>query len=138
MARSVVDGHLQPGDGHQGSVFQQGYVVRLLPPQPATEHLRRLAPHALHRVDQQLTVGVDGDYPAAAVNINLYTGWNMVGYPSITDRQASATLPAQATALAVWQATSPYIAAAPLTTTLHHGNAYWVQVSANCVWTVNP
>lgn len=89
--------------------------------------------------DTMLTLGMVGNYPAAAVNINLYTGWNMVGYPSATPLLASVTLPAQADIVSVWQAASPYISdLAPGAVTMSEGNAYWVHVTSDCIWTVNP
>ncbi len=89
--------------------------------------------------DQMLTVGVNGDYPATAVNINLYTGWNIVGYPTATSRAESATLPAAADFVAVWQAATPYITQhAKGAAMMSHGNAYWVHVTADCLWVVNP
>ncbi len=88
--------------------------------------------------DQYLTVGVTGDYSAAAVNINLYTGWNIVGYPTATSRTESATLPAAADFVAVWQAATPYITQhAKGASMMSNGHAYWVHVTADCVWTVN-
>jgi len=89
--------------------------------------------------DQMLTVGVSGDYPATPVTVNLYAGWNMAGYPSLTPRLGSATLPAQADRVSVWQAAAPYIFdSAPASVTMSHGNAYWVHVTADCLWVVNP
>ncbi len=89
--------------------------------------------------DQQLTVGVTGDYSAVAVNINLYTGWNIVGYPTATSRAESATLPAAADFVAVWQVATPYITQhAKGAAMMSHGHAYWVHVTADCTWTVNP
>jgi hypothetical protein len=89
--------------------------------------------------DQKITVSSYVAPPASAVNINLYTGWNMVGYPSMTARLGSVTLPAQATAVSVWQVATPYITdSTPGAVTMSHGNAYWVRVSADCVWTVQP
>jgi hypothetical protein len=74
------------------------------------------------------------------VLINLYTGWNMVGYPSATARLGTATLPVQADYVSVWQAASPYVSdLAPGAVTMTPGNAYWVRVTADCTWTVvNP
>ena len=90
--------------------------------------------------DQVLTLNSYVANPSSAVNINLYTGWNMVGYPSATSRLASATLPAQADMVSVWQAASPYVSdiSALNTVTMSHGNAYWVRVTADCTWVVQP
>jgi len=89
--------------------------------------------------DQKLTLASAGDYSATAVTVNLYTGWNMVGYPSAMSRAESATLPAQADFVAVWQAATPYITQhAKGSAMMAAGNAYWVHVSIDCLWTVNP
>jgi hypothetical protein len=91
--------------------------------------------------DAALTLSSYAANPASAVNINLYTGWNMVGYPTATARLASATLPSpQTDYMAYWQAATPYLTdTATLTgVTMDDGNGYWVRVTANCVWTVNP
>jgi hypothetical protein len=89
--------------------------------------------------DQMLTLSSSGSYSATAVSINLYTGWNLVGYPSATNRLGTATLPAQADMVSTWQAASPYITdSAPGSVTFSHGNAYWVRVTADCTWAVNP
>jgi serine protease AprX len=89
--------------------------------------------------DQVLTLSSYASYPTATVNINMYAGWNMVGYPSATSRLGTATLPAQADYVSVWQAASPYVTdLAPGAVMMSHGNAYCVRVTADCVWTVNP
>ncbi|MDD4308517.1 MAG: hypothetical protein PHU53_06900, partial [Thermoplasmata archaeon] len=90
--------------------------------------------------DQALTLSSYVSIPATN-NINLYVGWNLVGYPSMTDRLGS-TLPSQVDMLSVYSASAvytDYIGAAIDPVTLHHGNAYFMHVTANTVWTVtNP
>jgi hypothetical protein len=91
--------------------------------------------------DQTLTTGMIGDYSAVAVNVNLWAGWNLVGYPSATAQLASATLPVlYADMISVYIASSPYVSDTTdlSSVTMSHGNAYWVHVTADCVWTVNP
>jgi thiol-disulfide isomerase/thioredoxin len=89
--------------------------------------------------DQMLTTSQTGDYSASAVTINLYLGWNLVGYPSATSRAESVTLPAEADFVAVWQSTTPFITDhAKGASMMVEGNAYWVRVTADCVWTVQP
>jgi hypothetical protein len=89
--------------------------------------------------DQKLTLNSYVANATTNVLINLYAGWNMVGYPSATARLGTATLPAQADYVSVWQAASPYVAdLAPGAVTMSHGNAYWVRVTADCTWTVQP
>ncbi|MFO7618344.1 MAG: Ig-like domain-containing protein [Thermoplasmata archaeon] len=88
--------------------------------------------------DQLLGLGMYASAPSSTL-ITLYVGWNMVGYPSGTDRLASDTLPPQADIIAIWQAETPYILDRdPTVITMSHGNAYWVRVTANCEWTVEP
>lgn len=74
------------------------------------------------------------------MNIHLYIGWNMVGYPSATPRLASITLPAAADIVSVYQTAPPYIQDSFLlgSVTMSEGNAYWVRVTADCSWFVIP
>ncbi len=89
--------------------------------------------------DQALTLNAYVAPSATAVTVNLYTGWNMVGYPTMTSRAESTTLPAAADFVATWQAATPYISQhAKGATLMVHGNAYWVHVTADCTWVVNP
>ena len=91
--------------------------------------------------DQLLTTGATGDYSAGAVNINLYTGWNLVSYPSATDRLASTTLPPViADMVAYYDGGAAYLItdALPTAVTFSEGNAYWVHVTADTVWSVAP
>jgi len=88
--------------------------------------------------DQQLTVGT-GSLPAIDVTINLFTGWNLVGYPSAIPRLGSATLPGEADLMAIYDPAQPYLIldVLPTTTPMSEGNAYWVHVIADTVWTVS-
>jgi hypothetical protein len=89
--------------------------------------------------DQKLTLSSYTANSTVAVNVNLYTGWNMVGYPTATSRQETLTLPAAADLVASWVVGTPYITEhAKGTTMMVPGNAYWVHVTADCVWTVQP
>jgi hypothetical protein len=89
--------------------------------------------------DQALTLSAYAAPSAAPVAINLHTGWNMVGYPAMTRRSESATLPAQADYVAVWQAATPYITQhAKGAALMVAGNAYWIHVTSDCTWTVQP
>jgi len=71
-------------------------------------------------------------------SINLYTGWNLVGYPSSTPSLASVTLPPEADMVSVCDMGQPYYIRdePPAAVTMSEGNAYWVRVTANCIWTV--
>jgi hypothetical protein len=90
--------------------------------------------------DFQLTTGVTGGYSASNVVVNLYTGWNLVGYPSATSRAETATLTnAAIDYVAVWQAGTPYITEhAKGASMMVEGNAYFVHSTADVTWTVVP
>jgi len=90
--------------------------------------------------DQILTTGLTGDYSAGAVAINLYAGWNMISYPSQTSRLASNTLPGQADLVAYYDSGATYMItdALPNAVTFTEGNGYWVHVTADTTWTVDP
>ncbi len=87
--------------------------------------------------DQALSILPTGENPAVE-SITLYTGWNMVGFPCLTQMLASETLPAQADYVSVWQESSPYIQdfTDKSLVTMSDGNGYWIRVTADCVWTV--
>ena len=89
--------------------------------------------------DQKLTLSSYVANSTITVNVNLYAGWNMVGYPTGTSRTESATLPAQADLVASWQAATPYLTQhAKGATLMAPGNAYWVHVTTDCTWLVLP
>ena len=86
--------------------------------------------------DQSLTVGSDLGYPDS-LNIHLYTGWNLIGWPSATSMSAS-MIP-NVDKVAVYQTEPPYIIdLMPWEVTLSQGNGYWVHVTADCQWTLEP
>ena len=75
-------------------------------------------------------------------DIQLYTGWNLVGYPSATPIDADATLPPlDADFIAEYNIASPYLidqyAVVPGAVEMSEGNAYWVHVTADCMWSVD-
>ncbi len=87
--------------------------------------------------DNLLTV--QGATPVTT-NIQLYTGWNMVSYPSATPSQADLTLPAQADIVAVYDGGAPYLITDETDlslVTMTESNAYWVHVTADCLWSVD-
>jgi hypothetical protein len=90
--------------------------------------------------DQMLTVS-GGDYPTAPVNIQLYTGWNQVGYPSGTPRQADTTLPGAVSKIAINNDLLPY-GIEDITdlssVMMSESNAYWVYSSSDTTWIVDP
>jgi len=88
--------------------------------------------------NQMLTTGVSGVMPATAVNINLYSGWNMVGYPSMTEQTvATALWGTGADRVEVFDPASPYIQEVGPTYIMRPGQGYWVHVPSDTVWTIN-
>ncbi len=89
--------------------------------------------------DGNLTFG--GDYPNST-DISLVIGWNLVGYPSNTTRQAQNTLPGWGTTvtkIAYYNSSAAYdiTETSDGTTMMSAGNAYWVYSTAADKWTVN-
>jgi|GEM_PF-6346847 len=75
------------------------------------------------------------------VNIDLWDGWNMVGYPSMTARTALATLPGAADMIAIFDPVQPYRIRQETdlgSVMMEPGHAYLVHVTADTLWTVNP
>ena len=91
--------------------------------------------------DYTITTGFTGDYSGSSIDITLYPGWNMVSYPSATSRVASTTLPPViADNMAYYDGGETYLIMddPTLATTLVEGNAYWVHVTADVIWSVAP
>ena len=89
--------------------------------------------------DQALTLSSYAAIPAST-GIQLYAGWNMVGYPCANPSWASATLPAEADMVSVYSNVTPFVQdySDLSAVTMSHGNAYWVHVTADCTWTIQP
>jgi hypothetical protein len=90
--------------------------------------------------DSMLTTGIKGAYPGTPVDINLFAGWNMVGFPTASAHLPSAVLPPEADLMAVYNDAEPYkIEDQPVTTPsfMLHGRAYWIRVTADCIWQVD-
>ncbi len=89
--------------------------------------------------DQMLTTTATGYYPSSAVNIQLYAGWNLVGYPSATSRTLTDAFDGtNADMAAVYSSTTPWILdiALPSLDMMSHGNGYWIRVPADVIWSV--
>ncbi|MFO7618483.1 MAG: hypothetical protein R6W91_02325 [Thermoplasmata archaeon] len=89
--------------------------------------------------DQLLTVGMNGVAPTAAVDIILYAGWNMIGFPSETAQFAADIMPFEADIVGVYNALEPDMVedfTDMWSVIMSPGNAYWVHVTANCLLTV--
>jgi hypothetical protein len=87
--------------------------------------------------DGVLTVG-EGVGPASTA-VNLYTGWNLVGYPSHTEVMASDALYGTgADQIMVFNPSAPYrIMEVPQTYVMKPGEGYWIHVPFDTVWTVD-
>ena len=86
-----------------------------------------------------ITLGVSGTYSAAPVVIQLYAGWNLVGYPTaVSELATDALFGTGASLVAIWTGAAPYISDEALAdVTMLEGNAYWVLVPFDTPWTVN-
>ena len=70
--------------------------------------------------------------------VDLVTGWNLVGYPSLTPALAYDTLPITVTKIAAFDSGQPYnVREVSLTTAMSEGNAYWVYSTASTIWTLD-
>ena len=95
----------------------------------------------LTATDGTLSTGATGTYSVVPVSINLYAGWNLVGFPTANNEFADAALAGTgATWIAAWQLAAPYVLDtsdlpnAPMT----EGEAYWVYVGTDTTWIVDP
>lgn len=81
---------------------------------------------------------VNGFEPAST-NITLKAGWNLVGYPSITERTIAEALAGTGyDAVEGYNATAPYrIIALNDADKMKPGEGYWVHVPADTVWVVD-
>jgi hypothetical protein len=81
---------------------------------------------------------VEGLQPSTTI-ISLRAGWNLIGYPSVTPRNAAVTLPSSADGIAVFDEFDPYQISdeAIGSVTMLSGNAYWVHCTADDVWIVD-
>ncbi len=87
--------------------------------------------------DELLSIGI-GNQPNTT-SIMLQAGWNMVGYPSNTPRQADITLPTEVTKIAIYNSSQPYnIEELPLTSVnMSSNNAYWVYTPVIVQWNID-
>ncbi|MCK4267047.1 MAG: hypothetical protein KAX31_07175, partial [Thermoplasmata archaeon] len=73
--------------------------------------------------------------------IDLYAGWNLVGYPARDDLSYNVTqlmADTGATGVEGFNASAPYrIQVLPGDYVLQIGEGYWVQVASDTTWTVN-
>ncbi len=85
------------------------------------------------------TFSPTGEY-AASTSINLYTGWNFVGYPT-ANKTTTVTQALTGTSYDMiygYDAGDPYLLGSlARTDTMLPGAGYWVHVPSDTVWTVN-
>jgi hypothetical protein len=86
-------------------------------------------------------IDISGGTPGIT-QITLHAGWNLVGYPSMTNRLASNALAGTgADRIAIFNATYPSLMQDITdlsTVTMVAGNGYWVHVTSDTLWTINP
>jgi hypothetical protein len=87
--------------------------------------------------DGMLTIG-EGIGPISTAII-LYSGWNLVGYPSYTEVDASIALSGTgADHITVFSPQEPYrITEVPFTHIMKPGEAYWIHVPFDTLWVVD-
>ncbi|MCK4758353.1 MAG: right-handed parallel beta-helix repeat-containing protein [Thermoplasmata archaeon] len=86
------------------------------------------------------TLTVIGNYPILT-DIPLFAGWNLVGYPAIDDSTYTVgdlKTDTGATIVEGFNSSQPYdLGVLPDSYVLKKGEAYWIKVSADCIWTLN-
>jgi parallel beta-helix repeat protein len=86
---------------------------------------------------ESCTLIVSGQKPTST-SITLYTGWNLVGYPSQAEQMvAFAMWGTGVDRVEVFDDISPYIKEAEPSYVMKLGDGYWVHVPADTVWTVD-
>lgn len=89
--------------------------------------------------DGTLTTTTVGTYSGANVDITLYKGWNLVGYPTaISESAQDALFGTGATWIAAYQSGTPFISDTSnlASVTMVEGEAYWVYVPNTVIWSV--
>jgi parallel beta-helix repeat protein len=92
----------------------------------------------VHVTSPSATLTVSGNIPVST-DIPLYVGWNLVGYPSFRPEQISVALAGTGYDRPVegFDVTDPYhLKQLPDTYLMQPGEAYWIHVPADAIWTV--
>lgn len=82
---------------------------------------------------------IEGDDPET-IQISLYTGWNLVGYPSLTSAGAADSLPVGVNKMAYESLASPYFITDTSdlsSVTLETGCGYWVHSTSETMWDID-
>ncbi|MCK4266553.1 MAG: Ig-like domain-containing protein, partial [Thermoplasmata archaeon] len=84
------------------------------------------------------TLNVTGSAPTST-SIPLYAGWNLVGYPSLTEKNISDALAGtDYDRVEGFNATAPYrLGQLADSYIMQSGEGYWVHVPSNTVWTID-
>ena len=88
--------------------------------------------------ESNVTLTVGGSIPIST-SINLYAGWNLVGYPSLTNETvANALWGTGADKVEKFDAIAPYrISEVEPSYVMKPGEGYWVHVVADTVWVID-
>jgi hypothetical protein len=85
-------------------------------------------------------LSINGKLPNTTT-IDLYAGWNMVGYPAKDDTEYKVLdlkMDTGADQVEMGDPDAPYgMIVAPDDYVLKKGEGYWVKVTADCMWTIN-
>jgi hypothetical protein len=82
-----------------------------------------------------------GDLPNSTQNISLYKGWNMLGYPSLTNRNRTAALnnlvfDTHVDSVWTFDAATQTWDEIDENDYFHLGKGYWVHATQDCTWEV--
>jgi len=88
------------------------------------------------RLNAACTLSIEGSVPTSTT-INLLAGWNLVGYPSGTERTVADVLAGTGyDRVEGFMPESPYVQELADTHLMRPGEAYWVMVPADTTWSV--
>ena len=88
-------------------------------------------------VNAACTVAIEGSVPPST-SITLLAGWNLIGYPSGTERTITSALAGTGyDRVEGFTATAPYVQELAGSYLMRQGEAYWVRVPADTTWFVD-
>jgi hypothetical protein len=85
---------------------------------------------------------IEGTSPSSPQSIQLYSGWNLVGYPSETERLRNNALNnldygIEVDSVQYYDSQTNSFSEMKFNSKMMPGNGYWVHVTQDCEWTVN-
>jgi parallel beta-helix repeat protein len=103
------------------------------------DSMNHLKGYWLHITEPNITLTVKGDKFDSALSIPLKAGWNLVGYPSLSQRAVSVALAGTGyDGIEGFNATDPYRTSyLPGSYMMKPGEGYWVHLPADSVWVVD-